>query len=185
MELILFVVLYVALAIIWVLSALVILAMCYGIIAVKVPYVPVSQPIVDAIRKTMPLKKDDVLYDLGSGDGRVIAALAEDCPTARAIGIEKAPLPYFLSAFRFWKKPLPNTKVLFKDFSKVSLTDATHVYMYLFPEVVEGLLPKLKEELKPGTVVISCDFPFKMIDANDTVEIGSGYHKHVLYLYKF
>ncbi|TAJ12915.1 SAM-dependent methyltransferase [Patescibacteria group bacterium] len=185
MEFTLFVILYLMLTIAWLFSVLFILFMTYGILAVKVPYVPVSQKIVDATRTTIPLKSGDVLYDLGSGDGRVIAALAEDCPTARAIGVEKAPLPYFLSLFRFWKKPLSNTKVLFKDFSKVSLADATHVYMYLFPEVVESLLPKLNKDLRPGTIVVSCDFPFKSKEFERTVEIGKGYNKHTLYLYTF
>lgn len=185
MTFILLMALYALLVFIWFICFLVLMSMSIGILTTQVPFVPVSRPIVEALRKAIPLKTGDVLYDLGSGDGRVVAALAEDCPTATAIGVEKASLPFVLSTIRFLFKPLKNAKILFKNFSHVSLTNATHVYMYLFPEVVEKLLPKFEKELKPGSTIISCDFPFKTRTPYKTIQVGEGYHKHMLYLYTF
>lgn len=185
MTLFLILALYIVLTLIWLVCFFFILLMTYGLITTKVPFVPVPKYIVDAVVEMVPLRDGDVLYDLGSGDGRVIAAFAKAYPGARTVGVEKAPLPFTLTALRFFFNPRKNSKTLYTNFSKISLADATHVYMYLFPEVVEALLPKFIKELRPGAQVVTCDFPFKTRTPKDTKVITHGMGKHTLYFYEF
>ncbi len=185
MNLLLIATVYTILILMWLVCFFYLLFMTYGIIAIEVPFVPVPRRVVEAIKKAMPLKEGDVLYDLGSGDGRVIAALAQSYPGAHTIGVERGPLPYLLTRLRFFFHPLPNAKTLFRNFSSVSLNDATHVYLYLFPKVVQNLLPKFERELKPGTRVVSCDFPFKTKEPVEQIVIGTGRNAHTLYVYEF
>jgi hypothetical protein len=185
MTLFLLILLYAILTFVWLLCFFGLVFMTWGIMTTSVPFVPIPGYVVEEVKKTISLKSGDIFYDLGSGDGRVIAKMAHAYPAASAIGIEKAPLPFIISHIRFFIKPLPNAKTLFKNFSKVSLRDASAVYMYLFPDVVQGLLPKFERELKPGVRVVSCDFPFKTREAIDTIKLGKGRDKHTLYVYEF
>ncbi|MES2014837.1 MAG: SAM-dependent methyltransferase [Patescibacteria group bacterium] len=185
MTLFLILCLYAVLTLIWFVCFIGLLFMTYGIITTRVPFVPIPQYVVEEVKKAIPLKAGDVFYDLGSGDGRVIATIGAAYPGAFAIGVEKAPLPYTLTHIRFWLKPLKNVKTLFKNFSRVPLNDATHIYMYLFPDVVQNLLQKFTAELKPGTRVVSCDFPFKTKEPTEKIVVGEGRHKHTLYMYEF
>ncbi len=157
----------------------------YGVATTGVPFVPVPRHIVDTVKELMPLKVGDTFYDLGSGDGRVVCAMAAAFPQARIIGIEKAPFPYLISRFKLWGKSADNAKLLYGDFSRVLLSDATHVYLYLFPEVVDVLLRKLERELKPGTRVVSCDFPFTGRTAQKIVPVARNGRTYTLYLYEF
>ena len=168
------------------LTIIAILAMVmYGALAIRVPFVPVAEYVVEALKKEEPLGPGDLFYDLGSGDGRAVLAMAKEYPDAKAIGVEKGPFPYLLSRLsRFFTKR-ENASFLFKDFSKVSLGGATHVYMYLYPEVVQRLLPKLQAELRPGAKVILCDFPFQARTADRTVPVFKGKKKYTLYFYEF
>jgi hypothetical protein len=92
-----------------------------------------------------------------------------------------APLPQLLAWLRTKTEPLKNVTLMRKDARSISLTDATHVYMYLMPNMMEILYPKLLEELRPGTRLISCDFTFKHKKPVSVVEVKD----HKLYLYDF
>jgi hypothetical protein len=161
------------------------LLIIYGSIAIRVPFVPVAQYVVEALKKEQPLTGGDVFYDLGSGDGRAVIAMARAYPEARAIGVEKGPFPYLVSRLVRFLTKTKNASFLFKDFSQVSFSDATHIYMYLYPDVVQKLLPKFESELKPGTKVVTCDFPFATRAATRTVPVVRGRRKYTLYFYEF
>ncbi len=177
--------LYAVLTLIWFICFIFLVFMSYGIVTTRVPYVPIPQYVVDEVKRLLPMKAGDQFYDLGSGDGRVIATMGTAYPDAFATGVEKAPLPYTFTQIRFWFKPLKNVKTLFRNFSRVPLHNATHIYMYLFPDVVQKLLPKFEAELKKGTRVVSCDFPFKTKEPIEMVIVGTGKHPHKLYVYEF
>lgn len=177
--------LYALLVFVWFICFAFLLLMTYGLFTTRAPYVPIPQYVVDEVKKVMPLKAGDKFYDLGSGDGRVIAGMGAAYPQASAIGVEKSPLPYLLTRFRFWRMRVKNARTLFKSFFDVPLHDATHIFVYLFPEVMEKLLPKFEAELKSGTRVVSCDFPFKNKEPVETHTAGKGKRKHTLYVYEF
>ncbi|MDE2078766.1 MAG: hypothetical protein KGI73_00060 [Patescibacteria group bacterium] len=153
----------------------------YGAFTTRVPFVPMPRYVVDALVREAPLHSGDTLYDLGSGDGRVVFSMAAAYKNARAVGIEKAPLPYFISRVRSWILKLPNAEIRRENFINTSLTKATHVFTYLFPEIMRELLPKFERELSPGTRVISCDFPLEGREPERTIIVK----RYTLYVYAF
>lgn len=134
----------------------------------KSPFISVSKKILDKISETLALAPDDVLYDLGSGDGRILEVCFHHQPQANYFGVEKEFFPHFLAKFKLRKNK--QIKLLRKNFFEIDLSSATHIFTYLFPKLMDELLPKLEKELKPGTKLISCDFiftnkkPYKIID---------------------
>jgi hypothetical protein len=109
-------------------------------------------------------------------------------PEAKYIGIDKAIVPHVYAKWKLRKILGSNVKLLHKNFFRQDLSDATHIYLYLFPGLLKSLLPKLEKELKPGTRVVSCDFefpeefkPVQVIDLNR----AKGKRGRRLYLYSF
>lgn len=126
----------------------------------RAPFIPISEDVLDDIVKALELAPGSVMYDLGSGDGRVVFAAARK-PEVRAIGVERSILPYAISQIEKRRKGLSQASFIRADFFKVPVADASHVFLYLFPGLMNALLPKFERELKPGTRVVSCDFKFK------------------------
>ena len=101
------------------------------------------------------VKKKDVVYELGSGDGEVIMSAAKDFG-AKSVGIEIDPVRALISVVRVKLERLSGqVRVIRKDFKQVDLSSATVVYMYLVPAGMKRLLPKLKKELSEGTRIVS------------------------------
>lgn len=157
-----------------------------GYVMTAVPFVPTPHAVVAAVVKLSP-RDTGVFYDLGSGEGRVVSAVAYAYPNMRAIGVEKAPFPILLTIFRrtMQKKQPANAEFLFRDIKAVSVTNASYVFMYLFPNVVGALERKLENELPKGARVVSCDFPLKKRAAQSTLEVQNGKRVHTLYVYDF
>ncbi len=158
---------------------------CVGLVAliflitgryiVHVPFVPVPRVIIPDIIRALDLSPKSILYDLGSGDGRVILSAAKNNPEAYCIGIEKAPLPYFLSLVRQRCSPY-RSRIKFRseDFFKSEIAPATHIFLYLFPKYMDALLLKIIRECRPGTRIVSCDFSFSSISPKEVIELGTG-----------
>ena len=156
-----------------------------GAVIAPVPFVPVSSTVTDALPELLKLNSNSVLYDLGCGNARVLMRMALVSPYKKMIGVEKAPLPYLLARWHLFLDKPRDVTVLYKDIFKVPIADATHIFMYMFPKVVNKMYPILLAELKPGTRVISCDFPFDHKTPSETHKVGSGYFSHTLYVYDF
>lgn len=124
------------------------------------PYVAMEQLVVERILRLAKLTDEDILYDLGSGDGRVAitAALTYHC---RAVGIEIDKLRYLYSQYQRAILRL-NDKVTFlnKNIVNVDISEATVVIIFLTEQANELLEEKLLKELKNGTLVITPSFPF-------------------------
>ncbi len=127
----------------------------------RAPFIPISQDVLGDIVTALGLKQGSVMYDLGSGDGRVVFAAALSQPSIKAIGVERSVLPFVLSHIEKKRKGATNAHFVRANFFNVPIGDATHIFLYLFPGLMNALLPKFEKELKPGTRVISCDFKFK------------------------
>ncbi|MEB3338832.1 MAG: methyltransferase domain-containing protein [Leptolyngbyaceae bacterium] len=123
-----------------------------------VVYVPTPQQVVDQMLKVANVKKDDVLYDLGSGDGRIVITAAQRFGT-RGVGIDIDP-QRIQEARQNAQKAGVSDLVEFRqqDLFKTDLREATVVTLYLLPELNLKLRPKLFQELKPGTRVVSHAF---------------------------
>jgi len=124
------------------------------------PYVPISKKYVKDLLIFGGLKSNDIFYDLGSGDGRVLVAAAIDFGIKNAAGYEISFWPYWESRFLLWQRGLSKMMKIHRlDFFRASFSDATFVYMYLFPKLVDRLAQKISDECKPGTKILCPSFP--------------------------
>lgn len=123
-----------------------------------VPYVPTPQPVVDGMLQVAKVGKNDVLYDLGSGDGRIVNTAAQKFGT-RGVGIDINP-ERIKEANENANKAGVTDRVRFvqQDLFNTDFSEATVVTLYLLPEINAKLRPKLLSELKPGTRIVSHAF---------------------------
>lgn len=105
--------------------------------------------------KLAEVTKDDVVYDLGCGDGRVVILAAKEFGT-KGVGVEIDPLRFLLANFLVRKnKVSKKVKIIRKNFFEQDLSDATVVFLYLIPKTLERLKPKLLKELKPNARIVT------------------------------
>jgi predicted RNA methylase len=124
------------------------------------PWVPTPIHVVDRMLEMAEVGPDDVVYDLGCGDGRLILAAARDYG-ARAVGIEIDPLRYLLCKRRIIALGLQDrVRVVYGDFFEQDLRDADVVTCYLLQTTNKKLVSKLRQELDPGARVVSNSFTF-------------------------
>jgi predicted RNA methylase len=121
-------------------------------------YVPTPPEVVEAMLKMADVKKGDILYDLGSGDGRIPIMAAQKFG-ARATGIDIDP-QRIKEANENAQKAGVTGQVTFKneDLFQTNISDATVVTLYLLDSLNEKLRPKLMRDLKPGTRIVSHAF---------------------------
>ncbi len=102
--------------------------------------------------------KEDVVYDLGSGDGRIPIAAATEAG-ARGVGVELRPELVKRSRKAAEEAGVADrVRFLKKDFFEVDISEATVVMLYLFPRTTVRLRPKLLEELEPGTRIVAYNY---------------------------
>lgn len=123
-----------------------------------VPYVPTPQPVVDRMLAIAKVNRNDVVYDLGSGDGRLVITAAQKYG-ARGVGIDINP-KRIQQANANAKQAEVTKLVEFRqqDLFETDLSNATVVTLYLLPSVNLKLRPKLLKELRPGTRIVSHAF---------------------------
>ena len=126
--------------------------------ALDVPYVPTTEAAVKAMLKLGDVKKTDVLYDLGCGDGRIVIAAARDFG-ARAVGIDIDP-QRIAEAKDNAKAAHVEKLVRFEEneLFDADIHEATVVTLFLMPNVNLKLRPKLLKDLKPCTRIVSNTF---------------------------
>ncbi|BDI19911.1 RNA methyltransferase [Nostoc cf. commune SO-36] len=136
-----------------------------------VPYVPTPQPVVDAMLEVAKVNKDDVLYDLGSGNGIIVNTAAQKFGT-RGVGIDINP-ERIQEANENAKKAGVTDRVKFvqQDLFNTDFSEATVVTLYLLPEVNLKLRPKLLSQLKPGTRIVSHAFDMGDWKPDQTVNV--------------
>jgi len=123
--------------------------------APDVHYEPSSPEIVEAMLKLADVTKDDIVYDLGCGDGRIAIAAAQKCG-AQGVGIDIDPQRIKEANENARKAGVTGrVKFLNQDLFEADIRKATVVTLYLFPWVNLKLRPKLWNDLKPGTRIVS------------------------------
>jgi len=135
-------------------------------------YVPTPQEVVDEMLKVAKVGKGDVLYDLGSGDGRIPVTAAKRFGI-RAVGIDIDP-DRIQEARENARKNGVEKLVTFRneDLFETDFREATVVTLYLLPDLNVKLRPRLLKDLKPGTRIVSHQFdmgdwkPERTIDLN-------------------
>jgi cyclopropane fatty-acyl-phospholipid synthase-like methyltransferase len=144
------------------------------------PYVPTPPEVVAEMLRGARVGPADVVYDLGAGDGRIVIAAARDFG-ARGVGIEiDATLVQESREAAIRTGLAERVTFVWKDIFDVDLSPATVVTIYLFPEVNARLLPKLMRELRPGTRVVSHEYPIGDWAPDRWIQITSAVRKHTL-----
>lgn len=143
-----------------------------GEVRKDVPYVPTRPETVAEMLRMAQVSSDDLVYDLGSGDGRIVISAAKD-HGARGVGIDIDPVR-IREANENATAAGVTERVRFVEGNlfEADLRDATAVTLYLLPEVNIKLRPKLLEELRPGTPVVSHDFSMGEWEPDERKEIG-------------
>ncbi len=153
-----------------------------------VPYVPTTEEAVAAMLQLARVEKNDIVYDLGCGDGRIVIAAAKNFG-ARAVGIDINPMR-IEEAKRNAKRAGVENLVRFEenDLFKADIHEATVVTLFLLSSVNLKLRPKLLSELKPGARVVSNTFGMGDWKPDKEVTIGNATQgsmfSHTLYLWR-
>jgi len=155
---------------------------------VDVPYVPTTEAAVKAMLKLAEVKRTDIVYDLGCGDGRIVIAAAKEYG-AHGVGIDINPERIQEAKENAAKAGVENL-VRFEenDLFDADIHEATVVTLFLLNSVNVKLRPKLLKDLKPGTRVVSNTFgmgdwkPDKELRVGDPVEGFSLSHKLFLWI---
>jgi predicted RNA methylase len=135
-------------------------------------YVPTPEDVVEAMLQVAKVTKNDVVYDLGTGDGRIPVTAAKKYG-ARGVGIDIDPQRIKDATENVQKNGVGDrVRIIQGDLFEANISEATVVTLYLLPSLNVKLMPKLMKELKPGTRIVSHSFdmgdwkPEQEIDVN-------------------
>jgi len=150
-----------------------------------VPYVPTPQEVVDRMLELAQVKKGDVVYDLGSGDGRIVVTAAKKYGV-KAIGFEIDPQRIKESHENIKKAGVENlVEIRQQDIRTVDLSAANVLTMYLLTEVNLMIRPNIWKQMKPGSRIVSHDFDMAEWKPLKTEHIKDGSSwDHTLYLWQ-
>jgi SAM-dependent methyltransferase len=158
----------------------------------KVPYVPSPIEVVDRMLEFADVKKEDVVYDIGSGDGRVVIQAAKKYG-AKGVGLELDSRLVELARAEAKRQGVDHL-VEFRqgDALKADISTATVVTLYMLPSFNRLLRPIMEKQLKSGARVVVHDYPvegwnpvkWEEMPLMDTrPEVAP--HKHIIYLYQW
>lgn len=125
--------------------------------------------------KMAKVKKGDIVYDLGSGEGTALLVAAKEFG-ARGFGVEIDPIRYFFSLLVLKINTLQGkVKIKRGNLFDENISEATVVFVYLVPRTLKRLIPKFKKELKTGTRVVSyiyeIDLPLEEYDKESGIRV--------------
>ncbi len=150
------------------------------------PYYPTPRIVVEKMLKLGGLRPGETMFDLGSGDGRVVIMAAREFK-AKAIGVELDTDLYNQSMARIRKLGLQDrARIIHGDILKQDYSSADLVTVYLLPSSNDKVQPLLETQLKKGARVVSHDFEFSGWTPDEVEQIeddGEG-RSHTLYLYR-
>jgi SAM-dependent methyltransferase len=168
--------------------AVAVLACCAGWITalgaatldVPTPYIPSTRQNVDEMLRLAAVQPTDVVYDLGSGDGRIVITAAREWG-ARGVGIEIDGKLVAQSREAARREGVAD-RVSFRegDVFAADLSEATVVTMYLLTSLVHRLQPKLLGELKPGTRIVAHDYGFDGWKPDHQVSVSKNFYLYVV-----
>jgi tRNA G37 N-methylase Trm5 len=147
----------------------------------EVPYVPTNEKVVDEMLKVAKVGKNDVLFDLGSGDGRIPITAAKRWGT-RGFGVDIDPERIKEARENATKAGVADkVKFMQQDLFDTDIKTATVVTLYLLPEVNLRLRPKLLADLKPGTRVVSHNYDMGDWKPQQTITVKLPDGEHTVY----
>lgn len=148
------------------------------------PFVPSPQEVVDKMLQVANVKKEDTVYDLGCGDGRIIITAAQKFG-AHSVGVEIDPDLYKKTKDRVHELKLDDrVRVIQGNLLEVDLSPATVVTLYLLTDSNSKLRPNLEKYLKPGSRVVSHDFQMIGWNPAKIEHVKRDSRDHTIYLYE-
>lgn len=150
-----------------------------GFVKTKVPQIPTAARDIKRLVEEGLLNRSDLLIDLGCNNGKVLF-LAEKLTGSRGRGYE---LALWSCVYAWVKRRLTGSqvKVVWGNFFKSDLGDATVVYCYLYPFLMPKVGDKIRQSCRPGTKVIVRDFPIKSLRQ---IRHFTTYANHEFFVYK-
>ena len=148
-----------------------------------VVYVPTPHDVVDKMMEVAGVKKGELVYDLGCGDGRIVVAAAKK--GAKAVGYDISPERFEEAKANVKKNKVEDlAKIYEKDIFTLDLSKANVVTLYLLPDLNVRLIPQL-EKLAPGSRIVSHDFDMRGVRPDREIEMTSQEdgENHTLYLW--
>jgi predicted RNA methylase len=147
------------------------------------PYIPTPQIIVERMLESAHIRPGEVVYDLGSGDGRILFTAVQEFG-ARAVGVEIVPELCDKARERVHSMGLDDKiRVIQGSALRVDLSPADVVTMYFLTGSNERLRPALEKYLRPGARVVSNQFPIKGWKPANVVRVKDGSMEHTIYVY--
>ena len=150
----------------------------------EVPFVPTPPEVVDRMLELAQIKTSDVVYDLGSGDGRIVIQAAKRYGV-RGVGIEIDPDLVAKARNNAFKEKVENlVEFRTQDALTVDVSAATVITLYMLPEFNAKLRPIFDRQLRPGARVVSHDFEIQgwKPERVETIK-GDFIHDHTIYLF--
>jgi len=147
-------------------------------------FVPTPQDVVDKMLELAKVQKDDLVYDLGCGDGRIVVTAAKRYG-CRAVGYDIDPNRVAESLENVEKNNVGHlVRIEQKDIFTLDLSEANVITLYLLPELNVKLIPQL-EKLKPGSRIVSHDFRMRGVKPDKVVKLISNEDdaEHKIYLW--
>lgn len=137
------------------------------------PWWRTNKKIARAMCRLAKINKEDIVYDLGCGDGTALSIIASEFG-AKGVGIEIDPLRYLFSKIRFKISGFDKKiKIIKKNFHDVDISNASVIFVYLVPKALERLRPKFLKELKKGTTIVSLRYksnlPLEAFDKKNNI----------------
>jgi tRNA A58 N-methylase Trm61 len=149
------------------------------------PFVPTPEDVIPKMLALASVKAGETVFDLGSGDGRILIAAARDFH-ARAVGVEKRKRLVGECLKKVEELGLSDRVTVTNDsFKNVSLRNADVLALYLSSYILNQLAPKFSEELRPGTRIVNFDYEIPGWTPKRKTEVRpAGWKKnHPMYLY--
>ncbi|MCY0867923.1 MAG: protein-lysine N-methyltransferase [Desulfurococcus sp.] len=150
-----------------------------------VPFVPTPYPVVREMLKLAGASENDVVYDLGCGDGRILIVAVKEFNVKKAVGIERDAERVKEAIRRINEEGVSGRAIVIQgDFFEADLSEASIVTLFLLTSVNEALRPKLERELRDGARVVSHEFRIPGWRPEKTIEVRDDHGlTHVVYLY--
>ena len=148
------------------------------------PAVPTPQSVVERMLEAGRIRPTDVVYDLGSGDGRIVIAAAQRYGV-RAVGVEIMPDLCRKARERIQSKGLSErVRIIEGSALRVDLSPADVVTMFFMTDSNERLRPALERQLRPGARVVSYQFPVRGWKTQETVHVKLGQTDYPIFVYE-
>lgn len=150
----------------------------------RVPYVPTPRWVAEEMVRTANVQSGETVWDPGAGDAALLLAAKRLQPKAHVVGCELVPFVWLLGYVRCLRAGVPIDYRL-GNALRQNLRDADVVLLYLTPPLLRKLVPKFRDELKPGTRIVSHAFSLPGVAGGQRREMHAGKKRAILHVYQW